>query len=205
MKIKPSDITVEFVQKTGGTMTGSLSIQVPTVSNLSLTREDNLASLFELFQYNTGTSSANFRGNKARGTIASPSGVITNDQISGFLGRAYHSGGAFSGNIAFAGFAALQDITSTAQGTYFTLELTPIGSTSRSRIAKIDWTDGFTFANGVVIDVNRHFQLRSYVRTSLPSATPEGQMIYVSNATGGATQAFSNGVNWISVITGAAV
>lgn len=36
----------------------------------------------------------------------------------------------------------------------------------------------------------------SYVKTALPSAAAKGQIIYVSNETGGAVLAFSDGTNW---------
>lgn len=36
----------------------------------------------------------------------------------------------------------------------------------------------------------------SFVVASLPSAAQPGQMIYVSDETGGATMAFSDGTNW---------
>lgn len=58
---------------------------------------------------------------------------------------------------------------------------------------------GFTF-----------FPVKGYSRTDLPAAsdyesTDRTFMIYVHDATGGASLAYSNGTNWISVITGAAV
>jgi hypothetical protein len=47
-----------------------------------------------------------------------------------------------------------------------------------------------------VIGPLRHFQLRSYTVAGLPSAATAGQLIYVSNESGGATPAFSDGTNW---------
>ncbi len=43
--------------------------------------------------------------------------------------------------------------------------------------------------------VDKH-QLTSKTKTTLPSASPAGQMIYVSNATGGPVPAYSDGTNW---------
>jgi len=51
----------------------------------------------------------------------------------------------------------------------------------------------------VVVDASRHIQLRSYTVATLPSAATAGQMIYVSDETGGAVPAFSNGTNWLRV------
>jgi len=39
-------------------------------------------------------------------------------------------------------------------------------------------------------------QLTSFTKTTLPSASPAGKMIFVSNATGGAVPAYSDGTNW---------
>lgn len=39
-------------------------------------------------------------------------------------------------------------------------------------------------------------QLASYTVLSLPPAEPAGQFIYVSNESGGAQTAFSDGTNW---------
>jgi len=39
-------------------------------------------------------------------------------------------------------------------------------------------------------------QLKSYTVSTLPSASVAGMMIYVSNETGGAVLAFSDGTNW---------
>ncbi len=36
----------------------------------------------------------------------------------------------------------------------------------------------------------------SYAKASLPSATTAGRIIYVTNETGGAVLAFSDGTNW---------
>lgn len=56
-----------------------------------------------------------------------------------------------------------------------------------------------------VIDSNRHHQLRSYTVAGLPSAATAAQMIYVSDETGGAVPAFSDGTNWRRVTDRAVV
>lgn len=49
------------------------------------------------------------------------------------------------------------------------------------------------------------FQLQSHAKADLPSASPEGQMIYVTDETGGAVPAFSDGTNWRRVTDRAVV
>lgn len=39
-------------------------------------------------------------------------------------------------------------------------------------------------------------RLKSYAVLSLPSASPAGQLVYVTNDVGGATPAYSDGSNW---------
>jgi hypothetical protein len=52
-------------------------------------------------------------------------------------------------------------------------------------------------AGNTVITRDRHHQLRSYTVATLPSAAgAAGQMIFVSNASGGAVPAYSDGVVW---------
>lgn len=69
-------------------------------------------------------------------------------------------------------------------------------------------SDSFTIRQGgsgttdhlVLTTTNAQFtnpvQFPSYTVTTLPSATTAGRMIYVSNETGGAVMAFSDGTNW---------
>lgn len=44
--------------------------------------------------------------------------------------------------------------------------------------------------------LNRRTSLESYAVADVPPATTPGQLIFVSNETGGATVAFSDGTNW---------
>jgi len=48
-------------------------------------------------------------------------------------------------------------------------------------------------------------QATSYAKASLPAATPAGKIIYVTDATGGACIAFSNGTNWLRCDTSAVI
>ncbi len=45
-------------------------------------------------------------------------------------------------------------------------------------------------------DLSTTVPLNSYPKASMPSAAPAGQLIYVTDETGGAVPAFSDGVNW---------
>ena len=56
--------------------------------------------------------------------------------------------------------------------------------------------DSLTIGSNDVINSSRHPVLRSYTVAGAPSVTPAGQLIYVSDETGGAIPAFSDGTNW---------
>lgn len=62
--------------------------------------------------------------------------------------------------------------------------------------AGIDASGNVVMGGSAVITASRHPVLRSYTVATLPTANPAGQMIYVSNATGGAVPAYSDGTNW---------
>jgi hypothetical protein len=67
------------------------------------------------------------------------------------------------------------------------------GFNDRLRITE---TGDINVAGSLAIGNNRHFYLRSYTVGTLPAAGPAGGQIYVSNETGGAVPAFSDGTNW---------
>jgi hypothetical protein len=48
-------------------------------------------------------------------------------------------------------------------------------------------------------------RVSSFLKTNLPNATQPGEIIYVSNETGGAVLAFSDGTNWRRVTDRAVV
>jgi hypothetical protein len=116
--------TVFVVQNTGlvgigtATPTEPLDVQGDGIStNLRLTR----------YGANPG---AVFRA--AGGSAASPSQVLTNGLLGGFVAAGYTSAGAFSANKIGVYFRAAENFTASAQGTYFTFETTHVGSTTKA-------------------------------------------------------------------------
>jgi hypothetical protein len=86
-------------------------------------------------------------------------------------------------------FIKLEDETSTLEFNYNGMSIDkPINCSA---------SEG-TFSNTSLVTKNYvdNHQLRSYTVGSLPSASPAGRIIYVSNETGGAVPAFSDGTNW---------
>ena len=66
-------------------------------------------------------------------------------------------------------------------------------------------TPFITATNSVFFRQGQVLRLGSYVVADLPSATTPGRMIYVSDETGGAIPAFSDGTNWRRVTDRAVV
>jgi hypothetical protein len=62
-----------------------------------------------------------------------------------------------------------------------------------------------TTSPAVKLDVNGPMRVASVTVSGLPSASPAGQTIYVSNESGGAVLAFSDGTNWRRVTDRAVV
>ena len=70
------------------------------------------------------------------------------------------------------------------------------------------WLQGFFDEIEQLLNDNllgNQVQLKSYTVATLPSAATAGGMIYVSNETGGAVPAFSDGTNWRRVTDRAVV
>lgn len=101
-------------------------------------------------------SGAGFTGRKARGTLATPLRAKTNDVLSGIAGQGAEAvddvtPATFPATVGgqFRYFAA-EDFTSTAHGSYFTLQLAPIGSTTITQRMRIDDT-GVLFAGPLAL------------------------------------------------------
>ncbi len=71
------------------------------------------------------------------GTVASPVGVSNGYAIGGFFGAGMTNTLAFTGFSSTLKFFAAETYTSSAQGSYMTFELTPIGSTTRAEYARM--------------------------------------------------------------------
>lgn len=120
-------------------------------------------------------------------SILGPSGLTairltaTTDGLLGFLGS---SSGLMTGSAANSlGLRAENGLEFSGSG--------------NNRHLRLDTTGALQMGGtNIVIDAARAFQHRSYTVAGLPSATPAGRQIYVSNESGGAVLAFSDGTNW---------
>ena len=142
------------------------------------------------------TTSFNLR--RASGTAASPSAVAANDAIGSFGALGYGATGYSASSRATLTFNAAETWTDTAHGTYFRFLTCAIGGTTLTERLRIGDDGSLTIrANAQVLaDANGLIGLRTYTVATLPSASNAARLLYVSDESGGAVIAFSDGTNW---------
>ena len=78
-----------------------------------------------------------FTGRHARGTAASPTATQSGDTLSQFTGRGYGTSAYNSVSTGIMEFAAAENFTNTAQGTYASFRLTATGAASPAEVLRI--------------------------------------------------------------------
>ena len=144
-------------------------------------------------RYSADANGPNFVLYKYRGSIASPAAPNQNDNVGSF------SWDIDDGTDVAVGTLQVRAIATTPGNTARdarAILLLGTGS-STTEIARFDHATGFSmFGANPVIDQNRHLRLRSYTVATLPSASPAGQLVYVSDGTANKRLAVSDGTNW---------
>jgi len=165
-------------------------------------------------QYSTDGNGANYIGRKARGTLASPLAVAADDFIVSMSARGYGTTVMGGANVGLMGYRAAEAFTDTAQGTYFSLGTTPVGTTSRAERIRIFASGGVSIGNATDpgignLRVNGKIKTGGYTVATLPAGVV-GDIAYVTDATaptylgaligGGAVTCpvFFNGTAWVS-------
>ncbi len=141
---------------------------------------------------------------KSRGTLLSPSAPAQDDSAGSIQwhGSAADGSGVKTAVIEGQVIAAAPGASDMAGRLLF--HVSPAGSDTPAEIARLDATDGLSIGGAFpVIDANRHFRLRSYTLSTLPSAAvAAGQTIYCSDLGGGGGQLISDGVYWRRTCSG---
>jgi len=122
--------TVFVVQDTGRVGVGNATPEQP----VDVIGDVGIQTNFRLTKFG-GNPGAVFRA--AGGSAASPSQVLADNLLGGFVAAGWHSGGAFSANKVGIYFRAAENFTPTSQGTYLDIETTPIGSTTKTEKMRI--------------------------------------------------------------------
>lgn len=119
---------------------------------------------------------------KARGTLASPAAVQQNDIIYQMQGFPYH-GSAFLVSSIIQSIVIEPTPSSTALGTQFRFQITPVGSVTTTEIARWDHTGGLQmFGANTVVGPNRGLYLRAFTVATLPAAGTAGRTFLVTDA-----------------------
>lgn len=195
-KMSRSGDSVSGTYTFGGTVNfnGILAIsgQTPTYTR------DGAAGLVRFINFrDTNASHVTLVADVARGTQAVPAfmtntGLMFEVAVRPFDGSAV--GLVTSGRFAFR---ASENHGATARGTALKVELVPNGSTAIQEVASFAADSGLSlFGANPVIDQNRHQRLRPYTVATLPSPSPAGQMIGVSDGSANRWLAVSDGSNW---------
>lgn len=151
----------------------------------------------ESSRYSTDASAPGFAGKKYRGTIATPTTIILNDELFSLSAQAY-DGSAIrvAGELNFSVIAATPSATD-MQARLRTL-LCASGSVSRTEIERWDHATGLSmFGANPVIDQSRHIVLRSYTNAGKPAASSNtNKKIFISDYLGG-VEVCSDGTDWV--------
>lgn len=185
--------------RVGGVFIGAAgSASVDSSDMLHLQGPDAQGTSIFMDSYGT-TGNPQWIGRRARGTGASPSGVLANDVLLGIVGIGYHSSAAFpSVGSASIAMAASETHTTTAKGAYVDFYTTPNGTTSvspRWRIEHGGWLVGQELsANPTTSELAAGNQAAIYVKADkLVIAYNQGGTIkYIVFALDGSTTSFTN-------------
>ena len=145
-----------------------------------------------------------FKGRRARGSLASLAAVQTGDTIFAFTPEG-HDGSAY---VQAGGFDFVAETSfSSAKNAYFRLATIDAGAWSEKLRVKANGNVGVGLtAPATKLDVDGPVRAKGYTVASLPSAgSIAGAMVYVSDESGGAVMAFSDGTNWRRVTDRAVV
>lgn len=200
------ELDTEKMSRTGDsvagtyTITGTMNVNgVLAMSGGSpVYTRDGMAALFRFINYrDSNASHATLTADVARGTQAAPTFMTSSALMLELMVRPFDGtavGGAVSGRAAFR---ATENHSASARGTSLSIELAHNGTTATQEVATFSADTGFSlFGANPVIDQNRHHRLRSYTVATLPSATPAGQLIRVSDGNANRQLAVSDGTNW---------
>ena len=177
-------------------LAANLTMSVPGGGNAVLTAESENFANNQVILASANANAPAYNTFKARGTLASPTVVQTSDILGRYRWRG-HNGSAYvvCADIECAVIEPTPGVG--ALGNAIVFKPAPVGSQSQTEIMRLDHTNGLQmFGANPVIDANRHPRLRSYTVATLPSASPAGMLIYVSNGLNSKRLAVSDGTNW---------
>jgi hypothetical protein len=109
---------------------------LPSGTDVHLIGANNAETRITQDAFGTGNYPA-FTGRHARGTAASPTATQQDDVLSQFTGRGYGASAYNSASTGVIEFAAAENFTNTAQGTYASFRLTATGAASPAEVFRV--------------------------------------------------------------------
>lgn len=202
-----NEIIDEFVSKVRTTQEVMVATELllqpapGTAGTLRIETEGNVGCNLTVDNYRAASFSGRINMQKARGTRASPSVIVANDDSFLFIGRAY-DGAVFRDAFRMRGTVIAATPSPTSFTSQTTFELVPTAGGATTNALTLDFSSGLQlFGSNVVVDASRHFRLRSYTTATLPSASPANQYAIVSDdAIIGVVPIYSDGTNWRRVV-----
>lgn len=115
-----------------GMWTSLCVVRNPVVyDGLLCSLDSDSSGFFGVERYGDDNAAGQIRSYKARGTRSSPSAALNGDTVLAIQCRAWHSGGAWSGNIGSFQITLIESPTPTAQGTRAEVSTVTPGTTTR--------------------------------------------------------------------------
>jgi hypothetical protein len=163
---------------------------------------DGAASVgFNATRYSADANSPVFLFRKARGSLASPL-VPSNSDIMGSINFSFFADGTSPttarDSVQIRGIVSTSGTPSetNAEGRFIILA-SVLNSVTPTDLMAVQHSTGLQmYGANTVIDASRHHRLRSYTVATLPTASPAGQLIYVSDGTTNKRLAVSDATNW---------
>lgn len=150
--------------------------------NMTCAVQADATTVFQVTRFSTDANGAQISARKARGSIAAPTVVATNDIIvqtvySGYDGANFQTAASLRATVIETTPSA------TAMGGQVAFFVTPIGSVTSAEVARFNNASGLSmFGANVVIDANRLLRNRLFTVGTLPTFV-EGASAGVSDAT----------------------
>lgn len=200
--------TATITTVNGTTVNGSTALTAGGLGSASylLNLRSNSNRFAGLMQYAAADGNApQLRFAKNRGTVASPTALSSGDNALEITATTWDgTADRNMGSIFITAAAAHASGDTPGEIQFWT---TPASSTTRTKRFTVDKDGALISASGTttVVDSTGLIGLRTYTVATLPSAATAARVIYVSDESGGAVMAFSDGTNWRRVTDRAVV
>lgn len=175
----------KYVDVAGDTMTGTLSQVIAGGGAAFFFVQGEGATIFQAARYSANNAAAAVTLSKARGTIASPGAVVTNDLVFSLLGQGWETTTpSFRTAVQLSGAVIAATPSNTDMQGRWQFFASPAGSVTPTEIMRLDHTSGLgMFGANIIVDANRVFRNRIYTVATLPAGT-NGMRTFVSDALG---------------------